>query len=114
MLAALGIYGVISYSVAQKTQEIGVRMALGATAGRVMRDVSFGTLRLIFAGVALGTAASLAGSPFNRVTSLFHFSLGRADVSRDGVGLVTVAMISGYFPARRAARVSPMSALRNS
>ncbi len=114
LLAALGIYGVISYSVAQKTQEIGVRMALGATAGRVMRDVLANTLRLILTGVALGTAASLAVS---RLIASLLFSTSPWDAQTFLVmvfGLVTVAMISGYFPARRAARVSPMSALRNS
>jgi predicted permease len=114
LLAALGIYGVISYSVAQKTQEIGVRMALGATSGRVMRDVLANTLRLTLSGVALGTAASLA---ISRLIASLLFSTSPWDAPTFFVtvfGLVTVAMISGYFPARRASRVSPMSALRNS
>ena len=62
LLAALGIYGVISYSVTQKTQEIGVRMALGASTGRVLRDVIFNTLRLAVIGIALGTIVSIASS----------------------------------------------------
>ncbi len=114
LLAALGIYGVISYSVAQKTQEIGVRMALGATAGRVMRDVLANTLRLTLAGVLLGTAASLAVA---RLIASLLFSTSPWDAQTFlvmVVGLVIVAMVSGYFPARRASRVSPMSALRNS
>ncbi len=114
LLAALGIYGVISYSVTQKTQEIGVRMALGATNGRVMRDVLVGTLRLTLAGIALGTAASLAVS---RLIGSLLFSTSPWD-ARTFLAMVftlaTVALVSGYFPARRASRVSPMTALRNS
>jgi ABC-type antimicrobial peptide transport system permease subunit len=114
LLAALGIYGVISYSVTQKTQEIGVRMALGATNGRVMRDVLFGTLLLTLAGIALGTIASLAVS---RLIGSLLFSTSPWDAETFlamVLMLATVALVSGYFPARRASRVSPMTALRNS
>ena len=114
LLAALGIYGVISYSVTQKTQEIGVRMALGATTGRVMRDVLTNTLRLTLAGVALGTVASLAVA---RLIASLLYSTSPWDAQTFlgmVVALTTVALVSGYFPARRASRVSPMSALRNS
>jgi predicted permease len=113
LLAALGIYGVISYSVSQKTQEIGVRMALGATAGRVMRNVLGSTLRLTLAGITLGTVASLAVS---RLIASLLFSTSPWDAQTFVVmafALATVAMGSGYFPARRASRVSPMRALRN-
>jgi predicted permease len=113
LLAALGIYGVISYSVTQKTQEIGVRMALGATTGRVMRDVLVNTLRLTVAGIVLGTAASLAAA---RLIASLLFSTSPWDV-RTFLGMVfallVIALFSGYFPARRASRVSPMTALRN-
>jgi ABC-type antimicrobial peptide transport system permease subunit len=114
LLAALGIYGVISYSVTQKTQEIGVRMALGATTGRVMRDVLANTLRLTVAGIVLGTAASLAVA--HLIASLLYFT-SPWDV-RTFLGMVfallAVALVSGFFPARRASRVSPTTALRNS
>ncbi|MGC2614116.1 MAG: ABC transporter permease [Terracidiphilus sp.] len=113
LLAALGIYGVISYSVTQKTQEIGVRMALGATAGRVLRDVMTGTLRLTLAGIALGTVASLVVA---RPIASLLFSTSPWDVRTFlamVAALLTVALIAGYVPARRASRVSPMSALRN-
>ena len=114
LLAALGIYGVISYSVTQKTQEIGVRMALGATTGRVMRDVLANTLRLTVAGIALGTAASLAVARL--ITSLLYFTSPWDAQTFLGMvfALLAVALVSGFFPARRASRVSPMTALRNS
>jgi len=113
LLAALGIYGVISYSVTQKTQEIGVRMALGATTGRVMRDVLAKTLRLTLAGILMGTAASLAVA---RLIASLLYSTSPWDAQTFFVmvlALVTVALISGYLPARRASRVSPITALRN-
>jgi len=112
-LAALGIYGVISYSVTQKTQEIGVRMALGATAARVLRDVLADTLRLALAGIVLGTGASLA---LSRLIASLLFSTSPWELQTFLVmvfALLTVAMVAGYFPARRASRVSPMRALRN-
>jgi predicted permease len=112
LLAALGIYGVISYSVTRQTQEIGIRMALGATASLVERYVLAGTLRLAITGILLGAAASLA-------TARLISSLLYATSPRDGitymvmaVALLIVAGLSGYIPARRAARISPMVALR--
>jgi predicted permease len=113
LLAALGIYGVISYSVTQKTQEIGVRMALGATAGRVLRDVLARTLRLTLVGVTLGTVASLAVA---RLIASLLYSTSPWDAQTFlamVLAVLMVALISGYFPARRASRVSPMRALRN-
>jgi ABC-type antimicrobial peptide transport system permease subunit len=113
LLAALGIYGVISYSVTQKTQEIGVRMALGASAARVLRDVLADTMRLTLAGVILGTVASLGVA---RLIASLLFSTSPWDLRiflAMVAALLTVAFISGYVPARRASRVSPMSALRS-
>lgn len=112
LLAALGIYGVISYSVTRKTQEIGIRMALGAGAGSVQRRVLSETLRLTVAGVLIGTVGSLAvarliasllfdTSPWDAVT---YFAVAAA--------MVAVAALSGYFPARRASRIDPAAALR--
>jgi len=113
LLAALGIYGVISYSVTRRTQEIGVRMALGASAGRVRREILLSTLRLAFAGIALGTAASLAAT---RLIASMLFATSPWDpVTYAGmaIGLVAIALASGYLPARRASVIDPMVALRS-
>jgi predicted permease len=112
LLAALGIYGVISYSVTQKTQEIGVRMALGASTGRVRREVILNTLRLAAAGIALGTIASVASARL--IASLLFATSPWDAITYAGMvlSLVAVALISGYIPARRASCVDPMTALR--
>jgi len=112
LLAALGIYGVISYSVTQKTQEIGVRMALGASMGRVQRDVLSQTLRLAVIGLALGTAASLGAARL--IASLLFATSPWDPMAYAGMVLllVTIALLAGYLPARRASRISPMMALR--
>src|ERR1700728_2001506 len=113
LLAALGIYGVISYSVAQKTQEIGVRMALGASAGRVRRGVILNTLRLALSGILVGTAASVASA---RLIASLLFATSPWDVTTYAgvmLSLIAVALISGYLPARRASGIDPMAALRN-
>jgi predicted permease len=112
LLAALGIYGVISYSVARKTQEIGVRMALGATAGRVRREVIVNTLRLAGAGILVGTTASVVSA---RLIGSLLFATSPWDFTTYGVmalSLVAVALVSGYLPARRASSIHPMTALR--
>lgn len=112
LLAALGIYGVISYSVTQKTQEIGVRMALGASTGRVLRDVIFNTLRLAAIGIVLGTIASFASS---RLIASLLFGTSQWDMATYAVmmmAILAVALLSGYLPARRASRVDPLTALR--
>jgi predicted permease len=112
LLAALGIYGVISYSVTQKTQEIGVRMALGASAARVQRDVVLNTLRLAMAGIVLGATASVASA---RLIASLLFATSPWDVTTYTgmvLSLVAVALISGYLPARRASSIHPMAALR--
>jgi predicted permease len=112
-LAALGIYGVISYSVTQRTQEIGVRMALGATSGRVQRAVLFQTLRLAVIGLAAGTLASLGAA--HLIASLLFATSPWDPAAYAGMAafLLGIALLSGYFPARRASRIQPMTALRS-
>ncbi len=112
LLAALGIYGVISYSVTRQTQEIGIRMALGAGMGRVQRQVLAGTLRLTLVGIVVGAAASLAVAKL--IASLL-FDTSPWDVGTYicmAIALLLVALISGYIPARRASRIDPLVALR--
>jgi predicted permease len=111
-LASLGIYGVISYSVTRQTQEIGIRMALGATQGRVQRGVIWKTLRLALIGIAVGTVASFGVSSL--IAALLFGTTPTDPVTFLGmvVLLTLVAFIAGYIPARRASRIDPMIALR--
>jgi predicted permease len=113
ILASLGIYGVISYSVTTQTQEIGIRMALGATAGRVQMGVISKTLGMALIGIAVGTVASFIVA---RVIASLLFATDPTDPPTFfGMVLVlgTVAFIAGYIPARRASRIHPMVALRS-
>ena len=112
VLASLGIYGVISYSVAQRTQEIGIRMALGASAGQVQRGVMTKTLRLALVGMAVGTLTSFLMA---RGIAALLFETAPTDLATyAGVLMLlgVVAVLAGYLPARRASRISPMVALR--
>lgn len=112
LLASLGIYGVISYSITRQTQEIGIRMALGATRSRVQLGVIGRTLRLATVGIVIGGLASLALA--KTIASLLYGTEPTDPVTFAGmvVLLGTVALIAGYLPARRASRIDPMIALR--
>ena len=112
MLASLGIYGVISYSVTRQTQEIGIRMALGATAFQVQRGVIARALRLALAGVTLGTIGSFAAAKW--IASLLFGTRPTDPATFAGIVvlLCVVALFAGYLPARRASRIDPMIALR--
>jgi ABC-type antimicrobial peptide transport system permease subunit len=113
ILASLGIYGVISYSVTQQTQEIGIRMALGATRERVQAGVLGKTLRLALLGMVAGVVVSYAVA--REIRSLL-FGTQPTDLATFAgmlVLLTAVALLAGYLPARRASRIDPMTALRN-
>jgi predicted permease len=112
VLAALGIYGVISYSVTRQTQEIGIRLALGATPASVQIRVLSRTMRLALVGVAVGVAASFAASKV--IASLLFKTEPNDPTTFVGVLilLLTVAVLAGYVPALRATRIDPITALR--
>jgi putative ABC transport system permease protein len=112
-LAAVGIYGVMSYTVAQQTRELGIRMALGAETGSVLRLVLNRGLVMAGIGIALGVGGSLA---LGKVMSTQLFQTKAADPMVFGVvslGLVGVALLATLIPARRATRVDPIVALRS-
>ncbi len=112
ILAAVGLYGVIAYSVTQRTRELGVRMTLGATAGGIARLVLGQAARLALAGVGLGVAGALGLTRF--LTSLLH-GVAPTDLATFltvPLILVAVALAAGWVPARRAARVDPLVAIR--
>jgi len=112
LLASLGIYGVISYSVTRQTQQIGIRMALGATETRVQLDVIGKTLRLALIGICVGFVASLAVARL--IASLLFQTAPTDPLTFVGmlVLLGVVALLAGYLPARRASKIDPMAALR--
>jgi predicted permease len=112
LLAAAGVYGVVSYSVAQRTQELGVRMAMGAERGDVLRLVVGQGLLLTGVGVALGLGLAAAGMPVARsllykVSPFDPISFGSV-----AVFLIAAALVASYVPALRATRVDPVVALR--
>jgi putative ABC transport system permease protein len=112
VLAAVGIYGVMAYTVAQRTREIGIRVALGARPASVLRMVLTDGMKLVAAGVALGTACALA---VTRVAASLLYGVSTADATTYVVialALAAIAMLATVLPARRAMRVDPMSALR--
>ncbi len=112
VLASLGIYGVISYSVAQRTQEIGIRMALGAAPWQVLFGVIGKTLRVALIGIALGIIGSLAAAKW--IASLLFGTAPTDPATFAGVILLlsAVGFIAGYIPARRATKIDPLVALR--
>ena len=112
ILASLGIYAVISYSVAQRTQEIGIRMALGASSGALQRAILLQTLGLAACGLVLGTGASVLMTQALR--GLLFGVTPNDPVTFVGmlIVLIGVAAAAGYLPARRASKIDPMIALR--
>jgi len=112
LLAALGVYGVMHYSVARRTHDIGIELALGATPHRILRQVMMRGLRLALIGVGIGLVASLA---LTRVTASELYGVEPADL-KTFLGsiamLVLVALVASYAPARQATEVDPIEALR--
>jgi putative ABC transport system permease protein len=113
VLAATGIFGVISYSVSRRTNEIGIRVALGASRGAILRLVSRETFTLVFTGLLLGAAGALAAS---RLIGHLLFGVSASDpftLVSVALVLALVAALAAYVPARRAMRVDPLVALRH-
>jgi ABC-type antimicrobial peptide transport system permease subunit len=115
LLASIGIYGVISYSVTQRAQEIGIRMALGAEKRDLFRMVVGQGVRLAFAGLAIGVAAALILTRLLLSFSQLLYGVSASDpatlVTVSAV-LISVAILACYLPARRAMRIDPIMALR--
>jgi len=112
LLAAVGLYGVMSYSVARRTREIGIRMALGAERGSVMWLVLREVVTMVVVGLAIGVPLALV---LSRIVQSQLFGMSARDpVALAGAAIIlaVVALVSGYLPARRATRVDPMLALR--
>ena len=113
LLAALGIYAVLSYSVSQRIREIGIRMALGESAASVRRRVVSRTLLLAGAGVVIGAAVSLGAS---RLLRSLLYGIGPTDAlsfAGTAIVLVAVSAVAGFLPASRASKTDPIVALRS-
>ena len=112
ILGAVGLYGVLSYVVAQRTREIGVRMALGAEAGRVRRMVVVQGARVVAVGVLIGVAVALA---FTRTLGSLLFGVKAVDALTFvgmSASMVAIGLLASYVPARRASKVDPIESLR--
>ena len=112
VLAGIGIYGVISYNVAQRTREMGIRAALGATERSLLRLILDRGVRLTLIGLAIGVAGAIG---LTRLMATLLYGVGARDpVTMVSVGVILagVAIAASYVPARRATRVDPVVALR--
>jgi predicted permease len=112
ILASVGLYGIMAFTVARRTRDIGIRMALGANRSNIVRQVLGETLILLLIGIAVGVPIALGGA---RLIKSMLFGLGAADplaIAAACVILAVIAALAGYIPARRASQVDPMVALR--
>lgn len=112
LLAAIGVYGVLAYTVVQRTQEIGVRLALGAQRGQVVALVLRTGLALAAVGVSLGLVGAVAGARYLQGMLFGLEPLDPTTFAIVGVAFAAVAALASYLPARHATRVDPMVALR--
>jgi predicted permease len=112
VLAGVGIYGVVAYSTRQRTHEIGLRIALGAQRGDILRLVLGHGLKLVLAGLAVGLVVSLAATPLLKSLLLDVAVTDTLTYAAVSFTLCAVALLACYFPARRATKVEPMEALR--
>ena len=116
LIAATGIYGMLSYLVVERTSEIGIRMALGAQRPNVLMLIVSDGMKLVVVGIVIGVAVAFV---LTKVMSSLVFGLGQgtsADVVTFGgvsIGALAVALLACYIPARRATKVDPLVALRN-
>lgn len=112
LLACVGLYGVMSFGVTRRTNEIGIRMALGATAPRVMRMVMRETMQVVCLGLVIGLGAAVALTGLVEEMLYGVAPTDRVTISVAAVLMIAVAALAGYIPARRASKVDPMIALR--
>ena len=113
LLAAIGLYGLLAYTVARRTKEIGIRMALGATRGDVMRMMLRSGLTLVVAGFVVGAPVAFWGTRF-AATAIEDLSGGGVPpVAAAVVAMLVVAALAAFMPTRRATRVEPVIALRS-
>ncbi|MGH9799698.1 MAG: FtsX-like permease family protein, partial [Blastocatellia bacterium] len=113
ILAGVGIYGLLAYSVSQRTHEIGIRMALGASRRQILGLIIGKVIKLTFFGAIIGVAAAML---LTRVMAGMLYGLQATDIltfSITTLGLFTTTLIAGFIPAYKATKVDPLNALRN-
>jgi ABC-type lipoprotein release transport system permease subunit len=113
ILGALGLYGVLSYIVAQRTREIGVRMALGATTGLVRRQVVSDGAKVVLVGIVVGIGVAFASTRFLSTLLYDVKAVDPVVFAAMSVMMLAIGMLASYMPARRASSVNPMESLRS-
>jgi putative ABC transport system permease protein len=113
ILGAVGLYGVLSYVVAERTREIGVRMALGATAGAVRRMVVSQGAKVVLVGAVVGVVAALASTRFLDALLYEVDAVDPVVFAGMAIMMIGIGMLASYVPARRASNVNPIESLRN-